>query len=142
VQTHSAAIVRFREFYDTFSPAWLDRLEELYAPGFHLEDPFHTFDGDFVAMRAYFNKVLTKLADSKFFSEDDATGTDGTYVRWRWEWKLRGKDPLRIVPGVTHLRFDRDGKITHHRDHFDAADGFYAALPVVGTLLRQIKKRL
>jgi len=58
-------------------------------------------------------------------------------------------DPIAVQcgPVQTHaaaivLRFDRDGKITYNRDHFDAADGFYAALPVVGTLLRQIKKRL
>ena len=142
VQTQPAAIARFRSFYDTFSAAWLDRLEELYAPGFYVQDPFHTFRGDFVAMRGYFQRVLDGLTESRFYSEDDATGSDGTYVRWRWEWRRRARDPLRIVPGVTHLRFDRDGKITYHRDLFDAADGFYAALPVVGTVLRQIKKRL
>ena len=30
----------------------MDRLTELYAPGFHMEDPFHSFDGDFAVMWA------------------------------------------------------------------------------------------
>ena len=135
------AIVRFRQFYDTFDASWLDRLTELYAPGFHMEDPFHAFEGDFAAMRAYFGRILTGLAHSKFISEDDATGADGTYVRWRWEWKRREKDQLRVIPGVTHLRFEAGDKITYHRDLFDAAE-VYAVVPVLGGVLNQIKKRL
>jgi len=47
-----------------------------------------------------------------------------------------------VVPGVTHLRFGADGTITHHRDLFDAAGGVYETLPVVGTMLRAIKRRM
>ena len=135
-------IARFRQFYDEFGPAWIERIEELYAPGFVFADPFHTVKGDFATMRSYFQRILTALAHTRFITEDDATGRDGAYVRWRWEWKRRERDPLSVVPGVTHLRFDADGRITHHTDLFDAASGFYETLPVVGGLLRQIKKRL
>lgn len=136
------ALARFRSFYDEFSAAWIARLEELYAPGFVFQDAFHAVSGDFTVLRAYFSRVLTALAHSKFIVEDLATGADGSYVRWRWEWRRRATDPLKTVPGVTHLRFAPDGKITHHTDLFDAAGGFYETLPVVGTMLRAIKKRL
>lgn len=136
------ALARFRAFYDTFSAAWLDRLPELYAPGFQFEDAFHRVDGDFATLRGYFARILTALHETRFVVEDIATGADGSYVRWRWEWRRRAKDPLRVVPGVTHLRFDADGRITYHRDLFDAASGFYEALPAIGTLLRAIKKRV
>ncbi len=135
------ALARFRAFYDTFSAAWIPRLEEIYAPGFHVQDPFHTFDGNFAELRAYFERVL-KLAESRFVVEDVVTGGDGSYVRWRWEWRRDKRAARRVVPGVTHLRFDAEGRVTHHRDLFDAAEGFYEALPGVGTVLRAIKKRL
>ena len=140
--TAGEALARFRRFYDEFSPAWIERVEELYAPGFEFQDAFHAIRGDFVALRAYFSRVLTALDESRFIVEDTATGDDGSYVRWRWEWRRRAKDPQKTVPGVTHLRFDADGRITHHTDLFDAAGGFYETLPVVGTMLRAIKKRL
>jgi hypothetical protein len=140
--TTDEALARFRRFYDEFSPAWIERIEELYAPGFVFKDAFHTIDGDFEAMRTYFRRILTALAHSRFVTEDVATGADGSYVRWRWEWKRRASDSLRVVPGVTHLRFAADGRITHHTDLFDAAEGFYEALPVVGGVLRAIKRRL
>ena len=95
------ALVRFRSFYDEFSAAWIDRIEELYAPGFVFRDSFHTIEGDFDAMRAYFRRVLTALHSTRFVVEDVATGGDGSYVRWRWEWQRRARDSLRTVPGVT-----------------------------------------
>ena len=134
--------MRFRRFYDEFSPAWIERLDELYAPGFTFKDAFHAIDGDFPALRAYFNRVLNSLAETRFVVEDVATGRDGSYVRWRWEWRRRARDELRTVAGVTHLRFDAEGRITHPTDLFDAAEGFYEALPFVGSLLRAIKRRL
>lgn len=139
--TTGEALERFRSFYETFSRDWLARIEELYAPGFVVEDPFHRFDGDFRAMRAYFERILNAFAFSKFTVEDIATGNDGSYVRWRWDWQRKSSDPVRTVPGVTHLRFDATGKIVWHRDLFDAAQGVYEAIPVVGGVLRAIKQR-
>lgn len=138
--TAEDALVRFREFYDTFSAAWLPRLEELYAPGFEFADPFHTVHGDFATLRSYFERVL-RLAETRFIVEDTARGADGVYVRWRWEWKRSASAPRRVVPGVTHLRFRADGRIAYHRDLFDAAEGVYEALPVIGGALRAIKRR-
>lgn len=140
--TSDDALARFRRFYDEFSAAWIERLEELYAPGFVFKDPFHEVTGDFATLRTYFTRVLTALAETRFIVEDIATGADGHYVRWRWEWRRKSSDPLHVAPGVTHLRFASDGRITHHRDLFDAAEGFYETLPVIGGLLRTIKRRL
>jgi hypothetical protein len=138
----AAALARFREFYGTFSAAWLPRLDELYAPGFRFRDPFHAIDGDLPALRAYLGRVLTAVAESRFVIEDTALGADGAYVRWRWEWRRRARDPQRIAPGISHLRLAADGRITHHHDLFDAAEGVYEALPVLGPVLRAIKRRI
>jgi len=46
------------------------------------------------------------------------------------------------VPGVTHLRLAADGRVAEHTDLFDAAEGFYETLPVIGGALRAIKRRL
>lgn len=140
--TNELALARFKEFYDGFSASWIDRLEELYAPGFAFRDPFHTIEADFPALRAYFAKVLTALAYTKFIVDDLATGRDGSYARWRWQWKRKASDPVRDVVGLTHLRFANDGRIVFHHDVFDAAEGFYEALPVIGGALRFVKKRI
>lgn len=134
------AVRRFRAFYDTFSAAWLGRLPELYAPDFEFADPFHRIRGDFVAMKAYFTRVLA-LPHNQFTTLDTAFGDDGCYVRWQWDYKLRPKSFQYTAEGMTHLRF-RSGAIVYHRDIFDAAGDFYEHLPVVGGVLRFVKRRL
>lgn len=138
--TDAALLEKFCDFYNTFSAAWLPRLEELYAPNFVFSDPLHTIEGDFGAMRDYFKRVLA-LPLSKFTTEDLATGADGSYVRWTWTYKLLKGSDVNTAPGVTHLRLV-DGKIAFHRDLFDAASAVYEALPVLGSAIRLVKKRM
>lgn len=136
----AALLATFCDFYNTFSAAWLPRLPELYAPDFTFTDPFHTIRADFPALRAYFEKVL-KLPMSKFTTEDTATGADGSYVRWRWDYKLFKGSDVRTAPGVTQLRL-RGGKIAFHQDHFDAASTVLEGIPVIGGAIRLVKSRM
>jgi hypothetical protein len=135
------SIRRFCEFYDGFSPEWVERLEEIYHPQYEFHDPFHDFSADMPRMKEHFSKIF-KLAQSKFIVEDAARGGDGAYVRWTWEWKWKPKHELRVVPGVTHIRLSDDGRVAYHRDLFDAAYGFFEVVPVVGGMIRAVKKRL
>ena len=135
------ALRRFCEFYRDFSPAWIARLSELYAPDFAFHDPFLSIHADLPHLQQHFAKV-TKLAVSRFLVDDAAVGQHGAYVRWTWVWRWRVKSPEKRVPGVTWLRFGDDGKVVHHQDLFDAADGFYDVVPVLGGVLRALKKRL
>lgn len=123
-----AALARFRDFYNTFGDAWLPRLEEIYAPGFVVEDPFKRFEGDFAELRRYFTRVA-KLRGSTFVVDDIASGSDGHYVRWTWTWQ-------RAVPCVTHLRLDEEGRVVYQRDLFDPVD----SLPVLGRIVRALKR--
>jgi len=44
------------------------------------------------------------------------------------------------VRGASHLRFDAAGKVVLHRDYWDAAEELYAKLPVLGGLMRYLKR--
>jgi hypothetical protein len=43
--------------------------------------------------------------------------------------------------GATHLVFDADGKVAVHRDYWDAAEELYEKLPLLGGLMRWLKRR-
>jgi hypothetical protein len=47
----------------------------------------------------------------------------------------------QCVRGSTHLRFAPDGRITMHRDYWDVAEELYEKLPLIGTLMRWLKRR-
>jgi hypothetical protein len=136
------ALRRFAEFYRDFSPAWLPRLGEIYHPELEFLDPFGAIRGDLAHLEKHFGKLFTAIAESKFLVDDAARGQDGAYVRWTWIWRWRKGSPEKRVPGVTHLRFADDGRVRFHQDLFDAAEGFYDVVPVVGGLLRFVKRRV
>ena len=44
--------------------------------------------------------------------------------------------------GASALRFAADGRVTYHRDYWDAAGELYAKLPLVGPLLRFLARKM
>ena len=53
----------------------------------------------------------------------------------------RGSEPI-TVRGASHLRFATDGRIALHRDYWDAAEELYEKLPLLGALMRWLKRRV
>ena len=47
----------------------------------------------------------------------------------------------QVIRGASHLKFDGEGRIRYHRDYWDAAEELYEKLPVLGGLMRLLKKR-
>lgn len=46
------------------------------------------------------------------------------------------------VDGVSEVHLTPDGKVAAHLDHWDAGSQFYARLPVLGFLIRLVRRRL
>ena len=59
---------------------------------------------------------------------------------WNFHLRLRGRDI--VVRGVSHLRFDAGGKVVVHRDYWDPAEELYAHLPLIGSLMRALQRKL
>jgi hypothetical protein len=43
--------------------------------------------------------------------------------------------------GMTHLRFDRDGRVIYHQDYWDSGSALFEKIPVLGGGIRAVKKR-
>ena len=55
--------------------------------------------------------------------------------------RLNDREPTRSI-GMSHLRFNADGKVVYHQDYWDSASGFYQYVPILGRLIKAIKGRL
>jgi len=97
------------------------------------------------------DELAEYLAESASLCDDfevdvhEARGADGDYlVRWTMRIKFkrfrRGQWTESI--GVSHLRFDGDGRIIMHQDYWDSAGGLFEYVPVLGWAIRKIKARL
>jgi hypothetical protein len=70
---------------------------------------------------------------------------DGPQAFLTWEFRFRFKrfdtTTLQAVRGASHVVFNEQGLVTVHRDYWDAAEELYEKLPVLGGVMRWLKKR-
>jgi steroid delta-isomerase len=102
-------------------------------------DPFQDVTGQ-ERMRAVFAAIFDHCRQPVYRITDRAAGAEGWYLRFTFSADSR-LGPL-YFEGVSEIRYDAAGKIILHWDHWDAADGFYARLPLLGGAIRWLKRRV
>lgn len=128
--------------FETLSPELLDRLPELVTEDVWFLDPFNDLRGP-AALRRVLDDAIARLGRPLFFVTRRAWDGDICFLRWRMVADSAG--PLGrpwIVEGVSELHFAPDGRIALHFDHWDAGRQLYERLPLLGRLLRLIRRRL
>lgn len=126
-------------WYQTLSPASLARLPDFYTEDAYFKDPFQEFRSRRRLQRVYAHMFET-LEAPRFEILNTLVDGDQALLVWNMHFRHGGK-ALRIH-GSTHMTFAPDGRVKYHRDYWDAAEELYEKLPVLGWLLRQVKKKL
>ena len=130
---------RLAHFYETLTPAALPGLDQLYAPDARFKDPFNEVAGT-AAIRRIFAHMFATTEAPRFEVTDCIEQGEQAMLGWAFHFALRGR--TLTVRGVTHLRFDADGRVVLHRDYWDAAEELYEKLPLIGAPLRWLRRRM
>lgn len=132
---------RLITWYESLTPQSLELLGEFYAPQAAFKDPFNEVTG-VAAISAIFTHMFAALKHPRFEVLEVVAQDDDAFLVWDFVFQFRGSDTrTQRVRGTTHLKWGPDGRITWHRDYWDAAEELYEKLPVVGTLMRWLKRR-
>lgn len=133
----------WRDFLAGLSPAVIDQLDGLAAPDIHYHDPFVDARG-LANVKRVFRKVFEDIEDPRFTFTH--TACDGDTCFLRWHFTCRPKTIKRghpwICDGVTEIRFDAQGRVLEHIEHWDAGEQVYEKLPVLRAVIRWVKKRV
>lgn len=138
IQTAAETYVRF---FEELSPATVDRLDEIAVPTVRFRDPFNDFEGR-DRLKALFRGMFDELDRPRFEVTDGALGRQVAYIRWTFRFNFKNKKAPVAIDGVSEVRFDDSGRVIAHIDHWDAASQFYERLPLLGWLIRRVKRRL
>jgi hypothetical protein len=139
------ALARFGRFFSDFSPARIEHLlPETYAEDVVFDDTLKTLRGR-DALAHYLGESAAAVEACQVQIVDEARSDNGDYyLRWRMMIRFkrfrRGQDTWSI--GMSHLRFNAEGRVVYHQDYWNAADGLFEHIPLVGHLIRAIKRRL
>lgn len=137
--TREDALERYARFYAELTPEGLEELRHLCREDVRFRDPFNDFRG-VERLIALYADMFDQLDTPAFEITDRALGRQACYLRWIMTFRRKGS-PWRIE-GVSEIRFDEDGRVAAHLDHWDAGDQFYAKLPILGAVIRWIQRKL
>lgn len=126
-------------YFETLTPQSVARLGDHYADDAWFKDPFNEVRG-LPAIQHIFTHMFAQLDAPRFVITERIVQEHGAMLAWDFLLTLRGQ-PI-CIRGVSHVRWNAAGKINYHRDYWDAAEELYAKLPVLGGLMRWLKKRL
>ncbi len=129
------------ERFESFARADLDRLHEMYTEDAYFKDPFNEVRGT-AAVRAVFEHMFDSLDEPRFVVRELVAAGDQCFVGWDFLFRMkRFNRAEQCIRGASHLKLAPDGRIAWHRDYWDAAEELYEKLPVVGGLMRWLKRR-
>lgn len=126
-------------WYETLTPATLAQIGSHYAAEVRFKDPFNDVHG-LEAVRRVFLHMFDTLEAPRFRISHRVRQGGQAFAVWQFEFRSRGK--ALCIQGSTHFELDEQGKVTLHRDYWDAAEELYEHFPLLGSLLRLIKRKL
>jgi steroid Delta-isomerase len=128
-------------FYEALTPQTLVRLDTVYAEGARFIDPFNDVTGQ-TAIRGVFEHMFQVLEGPRFQVLSTVTEGDDCFLLWNFRFHRRGGSRAFLIHGSTHVRFAGDGRIAEHRDYWDPAREVYETVPLLGALMRWLRRRL
>jgi ketosteroid isomerase-like protein len=137
----AAHVARVRAFFESISPQSAARIDAIYAADAWFKDPFNEVRG-VAAIRRIFEHMFVQVEGPRFVVRDVVAQGNDAFLTWDFLFHSRRLgEREQVIRGASHLKFDADGRISCHRDYWDAAEELYEKLPVLGGLMRLLKRR-
>jgi ketosteroid isomerase-like protein len=136
----SAHVERVRSFFESISPQSAARIDEFYAADAWFKDPFNEVRG-VAAIRRIFEHMFVQVDSPRFVVREVVAQGSDAFLTWDFRFRSRRLgDREQVIRGASHLKFGADGRVSYHRDYWDAAEELYEKLPVLGGLMRLLKR--
>jgi ketosteroid isomerase-like protein len=140
--TADARVARLVAWFEGLQRADLAGIDAIYTSDAFFKDPFNEVRGAADVGRI-FGHMFDTLIEPRFVVHEVLVQGDGVFLAWDFVFRMqRAPEVEQRVRGASHLKLDADGRIAWHRDYWDAAEELYEKLPLLGALMRWLRRRL
>jgi hypothetical protein len=139
--TYDTQLTRLVRFFETISPHTVqEQLGVIYAADAQFKDPFNEVRG-VEAITRIFEHMFEQVDAPRFVVTTQVLQGSEAFLTWDFMFRMKrfSKDE-QCIRGATHIVFNGRGAVSVHRDYWDAAEELYEKLPVLGALMRWLKR--
>lgn len=143
--SETVAIENFKTFFSSFATDRIDLLlKKTYASDVYFNDTLKTIV-DIDTLAHYLKESADAVEACRVeVIEVTRTAHDDHYFRWkmmiRFKRFKKGRDTWTV--GMSHLRFNKEGLVVYHQDYWNATDGIFRHIPILGNMINAVIKRL
>ncbi|AWB32873.1 nuclear transport factor 2 family protein [Orrella marina] len=138
-EEQSARAHRIIDWFEALRPDTLDSIATVYGPNARFRDPFNDVSG-LRSIRQIYAHMFESLENPRFTVTESVEQASHLCVVWMFQFSWRGR-PIEFE-GTTWFDLDERGLISRHRDFWDVSQGVYERLPVLGTVLRVLRRKM
>lgn len=137
---HQTELNRVIQFFESISPESASKIATLYSDDAYFKDPFNEVRSS-ADITAIFLHMFKQVEAPRFVVTQSISQGDDAFIVWDFHFRMKQKSSSpQCIHGSSHLRFNHDHKINYHRDYWDVAEELYEKIPVLGSLMRFIKR--
>jgi ketosteroid isomerase-like protein len=134
------------DYLGHLSPELLAHLGEHYTADARFKDPFQEVWG-LEAVRAVYAHMFETLEQPRFVITSRVQDGAACFVTWDFEFAVTSWQGGRAqcIKGASQLLMRQEHgvwRIASHRDYWDAAEELYEKIPLLGALMRWLKRRV
>jgi steroid Delta-isomerase len=127
--------------FENLSPNTLDALVALYSEDAFFKDPFNEVIGH-TKIKHIFTHMFTQVNNPRFVIKSTLENGSQACLIWEFIFQMKQSPSIdQVIRGCTWMTFNEQSLIVEHRDYWDAAEELYEKIPVLGGLMRWLKKR-
>lgn len=144
IEEARAALSRYLAAAETYSPEKIGVAAlELYAPEAYFNDQIKELRGA-RAIAEYLTRSAEMLVEPAITTDRVAESDGHFYVCWTMTFRTQRDPGARptAAHGISHLIFGPDGRIVFQKDYWDVTTAVWERVPVLGALVRQVKRRM
>lgn len=126
-------------WFQTLTPESLSNVADIYAADAVFIDPFNTLCG-LGSVQAVYQHMFDTLEQPRFIVT--TVVAEGQQAFMVWEFYFTARAQSLKISGCTQFELNDQGLISVHRDYWDAAQQVYEKIPLLGAVLRLIRRKL
>lgn len=135
-------VEELERYFTTLTAESVRDLGAYYTDDAYFRDPFNEVTG-VSRIQAIFAHMFEAMHEPRFLIRERVLQGDRLVLIWDFDFRIKRYKPeaTQRIHGLSVLKLAADGRIAWHRDYWDAAGELYEKLPVIGGLMRWLKRK-